>query len=182
MICLISHQFICKWLITSCELQCRLSKILHNFNTYGYICPQQRGPVHAHQGQVIGQCPTWPGYVMSVPIRGRLYVSAQQGQVILCQCPSGLCYIMSVPITHQGQVTCQGPTGPGYIMSVHIRARLHVSAHQGQVSVPGYMSVPSRANNVAGVVYLRVTASIAVVSAPHQSTNIGLNIPHGCAC
>ena len=122
------------------------------------------------------------------------YVSAHQGQVILCQCPSGPCYIMSVPIrarldyvsAHQGQVTCQCPTGPGYIMSVPIRARLYyVSAHQGHVILcqcpagPGYMSVPSRARYQcpAGPTkwlvwyYLRVTASIAVVNAPHQSTN-----------
>ena len=73
---------------------------------------------------------------MSVPIRARLHVSAHQGQV-----------------------------------SVPIRVRLYVSAQQGQVigkcpAGPGYRSVPSRANNVAGVVCLRVTASIAVVNAP----------------
>ena len=137
--------------------------------------------VSAHQGHVIlCQCPSGPGYIMSVPTRARLHVSARQGQVRLC-------YIMSVPIramlyyvsTHQGQVTCQCPTGPGYIMSVPIRARLHVSARQGQVigqcpSGPGYRSVPSRARYQcpAGPTkwlvwfYLRVTASIAVLNAP----------------
>ena len=80
--------------------------------------------------------------IMSVPSRARLYVSAQQGQVI-----------MSVP--SRARLLCQCPAGPCY----------YVSAQQGQVSVP------SRANSAAGVVYLRVTASMAVVSAPHQSTN-----------
>ena len=132
--------------------------------------------VSAHQGQLICQCPPGPGY-MSVPIRTRL----------LCQCPSGPGYYVSA---HQGQVfmsvpsrarlLCQCPAGPGISAqqgqeSVLIRVRLlcqcpagpgyYVSAQQGQVSVP------SRANSVAGVIYLRVTASIAVVSAPHQSTN-----------
>ena len=100
---------------------------------------------------------------MSVPSRARL----------LCQCPSGPGYYVS---THQDQVImslpirarllCQCPSGPGY----------YVSVHQGQV----IMSVPGRARNqcpagpTAWLVW--VTASIAVVSAPHQS-----NIPHGCA-
>ena len=87
---------------------------------------------------------------MSVPSRASL----------LCQCPAGLGYyvsaqqgqvIMSVP--SRARLLCQCPAGPG------------ISAQHGQVSVP------SRANSVAGVVYLRVTASITVVSAPHQSTN-----------
>ena len=116
--------------------------------------------VSAHQGQVICQCPSGPAY-LSVPIRARLYVSAHQGQLI-CQCPSGPGYyvsaqqgqvIMSVP--SRARLLCQCPAGPFY----------YVSAQQGQVSVP------SRANSVAGVVYLRVRASRAVVSAPHQSTN-----------
>ena len=81
---------------------------------------------------------------MSVPIRANLSVSAHQGQVI-----------MSVP--SRARLLCQCPAGPGY----------YVSAQQGHV----IMSVPSRANRAAGVVYLRVTASMAVVSAPHQSTN-----------
>ena len=80
--------------------------------------------VSAHQGHVIlCQCPSGPGY-MSVPDRARL------DYVILCQCPSGPCYIMSVPIrarlyyvsAHQGQVTCQCPTGPSY-RSVPSRAK-----------------------------------------------------------
>ena len=143
--------------------------------------------VSAHQGHLICQCPSGPGY-MAVPIRARLSVSAHQGHLI-CQCPSGPGY-MAVPIrarlsvsAHQGHLICQCPSGP-FDLSVPIRARLSASAHQGQVicqcpSGPGYyvsaqqgqVSVPSRSNSVAGVVYLRVTASIAVVSAPHQSTN-----------
>ena len=123
-----------------------------------------------------------------MPIRARLYVSAHQGQVI-CQCPSGPTYL-SVPI--RARLLCQCPAGPGYyvsaqqgqvIMSVPSRARLlcqcpagpgyYVSAQQGQV----IMSVPSRAmllcqcpaGQTARLVW--VTASMAVVSAPHQSTN-----------
>ena len=125
------------------------------------------------------QCPSGPGY-MSVPIRANLSVRAHQGQVImsvpsrarlLCQCPAGPGYyvsaqqgqvIMSVP--SRARLLCQCPAGPG-LCQCPAGPCYYVSAQQGQVSVP------SRANSAAGVVYLRVTASMAVVSAPHQSTN-----------
>ena len=83
---------------------------------------------------------------MSVPIRASLSVSALQGQVIMLV-PVGPGYYVSA---QQGQAIM---SGPGY----------YVSAQQGQVSVP------SRANSVAGVVYmyLRLPASFAVVSAPY---------------
>ena len=81
-----------------------------------------------------------------VPNRARLYyVSAHQGQVVLCQCPSG-----PGISAHQGQVSV--PIRARFYRSVPNRARLYyVSAHQGQVvlcqcpSGPDYRSVPSRA-------------------------------------
>ena len=84
---------------------------------------------------------------MSMPIRARLYISAHQGQVI-----------MSMPI--RARLLCQCPAGPGY-MSVPSRARYQCPA-----------GPTSRARLLRGWCgYLRVTASIDVVSVPYQSTN-----------